>query len=546
MSTAEPVDALVIGAGPSGAIVTSVLAAAGIRTLCLEQGGWIRSEEHPHADPDWEWRRFSDWSIFPKIRGRGDDFPVDTADEDALYFAGVGGATLIYTALWPRLRPSDFRKGTEHGLAPNWPMSYEDLAPFYDRVDLLMGTAGLQGDPAWPARGPFATAPMPPGPCGRFIGEVMDRLGWHWWPFPVGAISGDYDGRSGCNLCGGCVMGCRRGALADASVAVWPKALAAGAGLRIGARVQRLESDASGRVTGAHWIDRETGARHFQPARVVVLCANGLGTPRLLQMSTSERFPNGLANGSDQVGRNLMHHTLVGAEFWIDRDLESHKGMVGGAISAEFAETDPARGFVNGYGFNILRATGAAACAIGAFSGRPAPWGRAHHGWFRRRFSRSFRAYAIGDDLPQPTNRVTLSKTLRDSEGLPAPHVSYEPHENDWRLMRHAKAKLAEIGRAAGAHDVAIVDYVGADGRYRPPAWHLLGTCRMGDDPKTSVVNRWHRAWEVPNLYVVDGSVMPTGGAVNPTPTVCAMALRAAEHLRDHFADAARTERASA
>lgn len=531
-------DVLVIGAGPSGAIVSLVLAEAGKKVVCLEQGGWTRGEDHPHADPDWEWRRFADWAPDPNVRGRADDYPVDTDDEHALMWAGVGGASVIYTALWPRLRPSDFRKGTEHGLAPDWPITYEDLAPFYDRTDLLLGTAGLVGDPGMPPRGPFATPPMPAGACGRHIAAALEGLGWHHWPFPVAALSQDHEGRQGCNFCGGCFVGCSRGALADASVAVWPRALAAGAELRTGARVERLELDGSGRLAGAVYVDRSNGQRRRQEADLVVLCANGVGTARLLLLSANGAFPEGLANRSGQVGRNLMHHTLVGAEYRVDAPLESHKGMIGAMISSEFAETDTRRGFVNGFNLNIVRAPAPGSLAVGAFSGRRAPWGEAHHAWFRRRFGHGFRAYAIGDDLPQADNRVTLSDRLFDGDGLPAPRITYRPHENDWRQMRWAKGRLVELGQAAGAFETLINDYVGTDGRYRTPAWHLLGTCRMGEDPESSVVDRWHRAWDVPNLYVVDGSVMPTGGVVNPTSTVCALALRAAEHLRDEVARA--------
>jgi choline dehydrogenase-like flavoprotein len=175
--------------------------------------------------------------------------------------------------------------------------------------------------------------------------------------------------------------------------------------------------------------------------------------------------------------------------------------------------------------------------ATGAFSGRPAPWGEAHHAWFRRHFGHSFGAFAIGDDLPQAGNRITLSETETDSDGLPAAKLHYVPHENDDRMMLFAIERLKDLARACDAFDVVINDYRERDGTYRTPAWHLLGTCRMGEDPASSVTNRWHQCWEVPNLYVIDGSSFPTGGVVNPTSTVTAMALRAARHLAAEFGD---------
>lgn len=531
MRDPDPVDAVVVGAGAGGTIASLVLARAGIRTVCLDQGGWTRGSAYAHSGQDWEWRRHADWATDPNQRGAAADYPIDTADERTLMFNGVGGSTAVYTALWPRFRPSDFRKGTEHGLAPDWPITHEDLAPYYDRSDLLIGVSGLVGDPSMPPRGPFATPPLPPGPSARFIACAFERLGWHWWPFPSAVVSEDYDGRPACANCGNCAMGCPRGSLADLSYSLWPKALAAGCELRTGARVQAVETDALGRASAVVYRDRSSGEMHRQRAGIMIVAANGVGTPRLLLLSANGRFPHGLANGSGRVGRGLMHHTLVGAEYWVDAPLDSHMGSVGALISAEFAETDPRRGFVNGFNLNIVRTTGPGSHAAGLFSGAAAPWGRDHHAWFARRYSRSFRAYAIGDDIPQDDNRVTLSDQLADGDGLPAPRIRYRPHANDRAQMVWAIERLEELGRAAAAHDMAVNDYGLRAGHYVTPAWHLMGTCRMGGDPGQSVVDSDHRAWEVPNLYLIDGSVLATGGVVNPTSTICALALRAAERL---------------
>ena len=203
----------------------------------------------------------------------------------------------------------------------------------------------------------------------------------------------------------------------------------------------------------------------------------------------------------------------------------------------EFAETDTSRGFVNGFNFNCATTGHAGGQAIGFITPHSAPWGEGHHAWFRRHFGHGFGVFAIGDDLPQASNRVTLSATAKDADGLPAPKIDYAPHENDLRMMRFALRRLEDIAQAADAFDYRLHDYLSPDGVYRSPAWHLLGTCRMGADPETSVINRWHQAWDVPNLYIVDGSALATGGVVNPTNTICALALRAAEHLRDHFRD---------
>ncbi len=526
----DHVDVLVIGAGASGVINSLVLAKAGCRVVCLDQGGWTEPARHPHFGADFVYRRQNDWNPEPAVRKGADDYPVEGGQSHALMWNGIGGSTNVYAALWPRFRPSDFRKGVEHGLAPDWPISYEDLAPFYDEADRLIGVSGLTGDPGMPPRAPYPCRPLPMRASGRTIAAGFEQLGWHWWPMPAGIISENYDGRAACNGCGNCASGCPRGSMAKMSLSLWPQALAAGVELRTGARVERIETGPDGSATGAVYIERSRLTRVKQTADIVILAGNGVGSPRLLLLSESARHPHGLANANDVVGRYLLHHTLVAAEIWVDEPIHSHMGNSGAVISSEFAETDVSRGFVNGFNFNVARTGPAAASAIGAFGHKSAPWGAAHHTWFARHFGHSFGAYAIGDDLPQAENRITLSRNQTDSDGLPAAKLHYQPHENDLRMMHYGIERLRDLGRSVNAFDVAVTDYY-EDGVYRTPAWHMLGTCRMGSDPAASVVDEWHQSWEVPNLYICDGSSFATGGVVNPTSTVTALALRCARHI---------------
>ncbi|MBN9510935.1 MAG: GMC family oxidoreductase [Alphaproteobacteria bacterium] len=536
MST-TPADVLIIGAGATGALAALVLARAGLDVVCLEQGGWVEAGDHPHYSSDWSWQRKTRWNADVNKRHHVDDYAVRTDASHVLMWNGVGGSTNVYGAIWPRYRPSDFRKGDEHGLQPNWPISYEDLAPYYDRSDRLIGTSGLSGDPGMPPRPPSPTGPLPFTDAARVLAGAFDTLGWHWWPAEAAVISEDYDGRPACNGCGVC-SGCARGSMSKYSLSIWPKALAAGARLRIQARVLRVEKGRDGRATGAVFRDRVTGAMEFQPARIVILAGNGVGTPRLLLASDN------LANSSDQVGRNLLHHTLTACEFWVDRKIDGHMGYVASMISREFAETDIARGFVNGFQFNCLTSTSSAGeIAAGWLADVKAPWGRGHHAWFERRFGHNLGLFAIGDDLPNPENRVSLDPEQRDEEGAPVARLHYRPGENDRRMMAFQLDRLVDVAKAAGAYDYRLQDYLDENGVYRTPAWHMIGTCRMGGDPETSVVNKWHQSWDVPNLFIVDGSALATGGVVNPTSTISALALRAAEHIRDNFRELSATTR---
>ena len=540
MTKNEPCDILIIGAGATGSLAATVLARAGLDVVCLEQGDWVEPGDHPHYSANWTWQRRTNWNADVNRRHHPDDYPVISDSSQVLMWNGVGGSTNVYGAIWPRYRPSDFRKHDEHGLQPNWPISYEDIAPFYEEADRMIGVSGLAGDAAMPPRDKPPTRPLPFTRAAGRLAQAFDSLDWHWWPAEAGVISENYDGRPACNGCGIC-NGCPRGSMSKYSLSIWPKALAAGAKLRTHARVLRIEKGSDGRATGALFVDRNTGIAEFQPAKVVIVAANGVGTPRLLLASGN------LANQSDQVGRNLLHHTLVGSEMWVDEPIESHMGYVASVISREFAETDPSRGFVNGFNFNCLTSTSAAGeTAAGWITDTKAPWGRDHHKWFERHFGHCIGVYAIGDDLPNRDNRVCLDPGICDKDGVPVARLHYQPGENDKRMMNYMLDRLVDIAKASGAFEYKLQDYRDNDGVYRTPAWHMIGTCRMGDDPETSVVNKWNQSWDVPNLFIVDGSVLATGGVVNPTPTISALALRAASYIRDNVLELSRTTRSVA
>ena len=266
MTKSQDCDVLIVGAGATGALAATVLAQGGLDVLCLEQGAWVEPGDHPHYSSDWTWQRRTNWSSDVNKRHHPDDYPVETNSSQVLMWNGVGGSTNVYSAIWPRFRPSDFRKGDEHGLAPNWPISYEDLAPFYEKADRLIGTSGLAGDPAMPPRDPCPTGPLPFTRAAGRLAEAFDKLGWHWWPAEAGVISENYDGRPACNGCGVC-NGCPRGSMSKFSLSIWPKALLAGTRLRPYARALKIEKGPDGRATGVHFVDRNTGRVEFQGAK---------------------------------------------------------------------------------------------------------------------------------------------------------------------------------------------------------------------------------------------------------------------------------------
>lgn len=521
-------DVLVIGSGAAGAAMTKRLTDLGAKVVCLEQGDWVNPSAYPSTRPDWEVQlRRGPWNFNPNIRRLPEDYPVTAGGKhppEVLMFNAVGGSTIHWTGHFPRFRPSDFRVRSLDGVAEDWPIKYEDLEPYYEANDREIGVAGIAGDPGNPPRKERPTPPLPLGVLGETIAKTFDKLGWGWWVSDNAIISRNYDNRPACTLHGKCMFGCPIGAKASTDVNYWPKALKGGAALKTRARVREILVDDQGRARGAVYYDSE-GKLHEELARVVVICCNGVGTPRLLLNSKSKLFPNGLANSSGLVGKNFMLHPFRMVEGVFETKMDGWLGPFGVPLMTQhFYETDLKRGFIRGYTFQIERSFGPLHQAWGGFAGKAAPWGRDHHRVMKRRFGHVIRVTLLGEDLPDEKNRVELDPNVKDSNGIPAARVIYSYSENSLRLHEHARKMSVELLKAAGAYEIL-------DSGVIQPAFHLLGTARMGDDPKRSVVNRWHQSHDVKNLFIVDGSSFVTSAGVNPTSTIGALALRAADGI---------------
>ncbi|WP_262985415.1 GMC family oxidoreductase [Streptomyces antnestii] len=522
---------LIVGAGASGGVAALELATRGFRVVCLEQGDWALPDDFTGGKPAWELTRLKQWHPSPNVRGRQSDYPVGTEESpiEPLMFNGVGGSTILFSGHWVRALPSDFRVRTLDGVADDWPFTYEDLRPFYDEVTHHIGASGLDGDPAYPDPHTFPLPPLPIGKYGLAAAKGMDKLGWHWWPAPNAIASRKFKNRPACQRYGACESGCPTGAKASTDFTHWRDAIAAGAVLVTGARVRQLTVDNRGLVTGAEYVDRDGVVRH-QTAGVTVLAANGIGTPRLLLNSASEQFPDGLGNSSGLVGKRLMVHPYASVYGTYEDELETWLGPSGQALqSMQFYETDTSRGFVRGAKWNLMPTGGPLTHTLWEPGDDwRAGFGPAFHTRLRTTFGRYTEWGITTEDLPEDHNEVVLDPDVTDSDGLPVPRMRYTISENTDRMLKFHVERAAEAHRAAGATSVLTVPVV------RDSGWHLLGTARMGTDPATSVVDEYGRAHDVPNLFVIDGSVFVTSTGVNPTATIMAVALRAMRHLADH------------
>ncbi len=520
-------DVVIVGSGPSGAVAAKRLAEAGMSVICLEQGEYPDYTTIHNTEPEYELAKDRYFGWYPNRRKLPSDYPINDAESSVapLMWNGVGGSSVIWTAAWHRLRPSDFRVHTLDGVGADWPMTYDDLAPFYSRVEVDFSVSGVGGDTSYPHH----EIPLPPFPLvsleRRFF-DAHDRLGWHLWPGGNAIATVKHDGLRPCVRRGTCFFGCFDGAKASVDRTHWPICLKLGVKLVQRALVTRVETDTKGLATGVVYVDRETGVTHHQPGRVVIVSANGVGSPRLLLNSANSKHPNGLANSSDQVGRNLMMHPFSTVVGMFDDFFGGWEGPWGQrAYCHEFAETRPGVGFVRGAKWQLM-GTGVPLDAFGSFPwGATSSWGSNFHDALRKRFGRSAVWAIIAEDLPNPDNRVTLDPILKDADGMPAPKLKYEASENSRRLLDYNQEQAQISMREAGAYETLVAPLM------RESGWHLLGTVRMGTDPETSVVDGFGRSHDIPNLFVFDGSVMPTSGPVNPTGTVTALALRNAEAI---------------
>ena len=360
----DKVDVLIIGAGASGAAAAWSLAETRMKILCLEQGDWMKQSDYPSNGRDYEARLFADYATSPNIRKRAADYPIndDASPIKVVNFNAVGGSTVMFTAHYPRLHPSDFRVRSLDGVADDWPIDYATLEPFFAENDRMTGVSGLAGDPAYPAH----TPPMPPLPLGKSgakIGRTMNRLGWHWWPSDSAVATTEYDGRAPCIHLGHCTPACAQGAKSSTDITYWPHAIRAGVELRTNCRVREITVGDDGMATGAVYYDAD-GLAQFQPAEVVIMACNGVGTARLLLHSTSGRFPHGLANSSGLVGKNLMFHPWAQVIGYVDEPMDGHRGSPLSLWSQEFYETDRSRGFVRGFNFQFVRGVGVGTEAV--------------------------------------------------------------------------------------------------------------------------------------------------------------------------------------
>jgi choline dehydrogenase-like flavoprotein len=530
------VDFVIVGSGAAGGVLAAELAREGFDVVVLEQGPWRTARDFDHDE-------VGHW-IFGALTGDPRDYPQtfrSDPSEDAqvaaqppplIYARGVGGSSVHFTANYWRLRPIDFHERSRWGAISgtgfaDWPFGYEELEPYYTRVDWEIGVSGTPGPQDPPRSRPYPMPPLPVKSSGVLFERGARAMGWNPQPAPMAILSKPFDGRPPCMHCGYCLgFGCEVDAKSSTLAAMIPKAVATGrCEIRPGSTVIRVEADPTGRVSGVVYLDGE-GGEHRQRGRAVVLAANGAETPRLLLMSESSLFPHGLANGSGLVGKYLMFNGQTGSYGVFEHPLNEYKSVQVTRILMDFYDTDPARGFYGGGGMDGRMFKGPLFFALDGLPPDMPTWGEEYRRALPEYLIRTMEVAGHTTSLPVETNSISLDPEVRDRWGRPAIRTTYRDHPDDLAMMQFFVDRGEEILEAAGARriwsDPVQPQTLGA---------HLLGTCRMGDDPGSSVVDRYHRSHEVPNLFICDGSSLVTSGRGQPTMTIQALAFRAAEHM---------------
>jgi choline dehydrogenase-like flavoprotein len=505
----ETVDYCVVGVGSAGGVLIQRLARAGFRVVALEAGPFWDAEKDWVSD-----EKGSHELYWNDLRITGGTHPIALGANNS--GKGVGGGSVHWAAFAPRFHPSDFRVYSDDGVGIDWPMSYWDLKPYYELLEREIPVAG----PAWFPWGDPHGHPYGPHPLGG-VGDVLVRgctkLGIRSVAGgPVAILSASHGDRPHCIYRGFCLQGCKVGAKASTLITHVPDAVSHGAEIRTHAMASRISLREDGRVDGVVYIDRE-GKEHVQRARAVIVAGYAIETPRLLLNSACPGHRHGLANSSGTLGKYLMAQAgnVVAGRF--EELIRLYKAPPAHALTEEFYETDSRRSFARGFAVHTVGPLPVAfakqmVVAMGAW------------GWGMRHVMMDYNHWAtlgvLGEILPWENNRVELAEE-KDQHGLPVAKVTFNLHDNDKKLIEFGKNKVMEIMWAAGAKQVV------QESRFA----HLVGAARMGSDPSTSVVDKFGRTHDIPNLFVCDGSILPTQGSANPGLTIQALAARTADYL---------------
>ncbi|MFN0124161.1 MAG: GMC family oxidoreductase [Blastocatellia bacterium] len=524
----DPFDVCIIGSGAAGGFMAKELTAAGARVVMLEGGRKIDvAEMNNHAWPYELPRRGFGFrhqaEMYPdnidrEVRFSGDRIAVNRV-------RNLGGRTFHWNAACYRFAPDDFREWSVNGVEEDWPLTYEELAPFYDEVEQEMHVFGTRENLRWLPDGNFADT-APPLRCAETYAQPrLAKLGIRLSPSRKAVLRKSRPGRGACHYCGHCMDVCDARSIWSSDITVIPAALATGLlTLRTNALAREILVNKDGLVSGVSFIDRLTGKTEEVRARIVVVGCASIESARLLLNSRSEKFPHGLANNNDVVGRYLGGHSQTVFMGWLKdlarTDTWQGDGVTDHAYIPRFV--DKSRDFAGGYGYQMNYVSRRVPHHAKWVSG----FGAAYKQHVRDLHPALFQMGGYGKVIHRPSNRVTTNPRHTDKFGIPVPQIHFEFGEMDRALFREIVNTAARIYEALGAElRPMTAPQIGGF------ASHEVGTIRMGTNRKTSALNSYCQAHEIRNLFVVDGSTFTTFPEKNPTLTIAALSVRSARYI---------------
>lgn len=507
----RPVDFAIVGTGAGGAPLACRLAEMGFSVVAFDAGAWWRPLEEFASDEAHQEKLF--WTDERLCDGEN---PLKLGTNNS--GKAVGGSTVHFAMVSLRFRPEWFKSRSLLGYGVDWPLDWREMWRYYREVEEALKIAGPVRYPWGPKRGRYPYRQHEVNASGLALARACEAVDVAWAPTPLATVSAPRGDSPPCVYRGFCVTGCTTNAKQSALITWIPRAVKAGAEIRDLAMVGRIETGSDGLVSGLHY-HRENQWR-FQRARHVIVAGYAIETPRLLLNSASARYPHGLANSSGLVGRNLMVHTNQAVWGTLEEEVRWYKGPPSLAISEHWNYEDRGKDFFGGYA--IMSQGPLPAAWAATQTGNRGLWGKALMEQMHK-YNHQVGLKIVGETLPQERNRVTLAEEC-DPLGLPIARVTWSECDNDRRLVNHAIDFMRRGLEAIDADDI----WSEADGTA-----HLMGTARMGFDAATSVVDADCRSWDIPNLWICDGSVFPTSGGVNPSETIQAIALRTADRIRE-------------
>jgi choline dehydrogenase-like flavoprotein len=505
---------VVIGSGAGGGTLANELCQKGIKVVLLEAGKRIENQDFVND----EWKAFLQLAwLDPRTTSGNWRVAKDFPTLPAWVCKTVGGTTVHWAGASLRLQEHEFKAKTTYGAVKgasllDWPITLTELEPYYAKAEFKMGVTRTNDIPGLPGNNNY-----------KIMEYGAKKVGYQTVHTGRMAInSKDRDGRGSCQQIGFCFQGCKSGAKWSTLYTEIPKAEATGKlDLRPQSHVVKINHDDSGKVTGVVYADQD-GKLQEQKARLVCVACNSIESPRLLLNSASAKYPDGLANSSGMVGKNYMRHTTGSVYSIFEKPVHMYRGTTMAGIIQDEAVNQPTRGFAGGYELETLSL---GLPFMAAFL-EPGAWGK-DFTWAMDKYAYMAGMWIVGEDMPQESNRVTLSKEAKDSYGMPVPDVHFDDHENDLKMREHAFKQGSAVHQAAGA----IKSY------HTPPypSTHNLGTNRMAENARDGVVNKWGQTHDIKNLFISDGSQFTTSAAENPTLTIVTLAIRQAEHIADQM-----------